>query len=151
MDNITSSKITANTHLYPNNTVKTARLQNDETVSPSEKNEQGITLTISTQSRENLATEKANNVGENIAKQMNKNAIDSTTEKEDVTKNPIDVIIEQLKEQISEISQKLEALQDDDSEVAAKQREALNTQLATLNGLLMEMITKKIAMLKKKK
>lgn len=119
------------------------RLTKTESKSLSE-NKQGITLNISPNSLEKLAQEQmkeSKKIAQDITEKF-RNTRTKTTEQNN--QDPIDALLKQLKEQIKDIKEKLQATRYDDSDAAERQRKALNAQLITLTSLLLSTMGKKL-------
>jgi hypothetical protein len=110
-----------------------------------ESDKSGVQVNISKQghqAQEKYAQDKAK-LGQKISNQLraNNNKDDQVEEK---SSDPFELAIALIKEQIREVKLQLEKLENDDSEVADKQREILNAQLIELNGQLLSTYEKKM-------
>jgi DNA anti-recombination protein RmuC len=92
---------------------------------------QGINVNLSADSKKKLAQELSDKFSTTKTEEKNK-------------KDPIDALIEQLKEQIKELKDKLRDIRYDSSDAAETNRKMLNAQLITLHSLLLSTMGKKI-------
>jgi len=126
-------------------TKQIAKPNNSNTNSPLDitKQNQVDTVSISNQASEQLAKERKA-LGQEIAEKLYEiNEQESAKQSQD-SKDPLDKLIAQIKEQIKEVQRQLQALQQDKSEQAEKQREQLNGQLIELNAQLLAIFEQKM-------
>ncbi|MDR8522551.1 MULTISPECIES: hypothetical protein [Shewanella] len=83
--------------------------------------------------------------GQSVA-QSKATAVESQDEQ---AKQKIDEIIAMLKKQLDELRQALQALEGDNTEVAAEKRKALESQIGALSAQLTELINQKLELEKK--
>jgi len=145
INNINNLAATLNTGVLGSSDDKITTAETSVPVSSSSRRTaDGIVLNISSEGREKLAKENKE-LGKELAQQLHDKTNNTAKEAEKTNeKDPVDKLISDIQQQIDEIKEKLQALENDESEEAVEQRKALEAQLTSLNGTLMELIGKKM-------
>lgn len=147
MDNVMDNVITLTSSVYQAHSLKSLdnKLLQPSTVAqePNQTRHQSVEVIISSEARDKLAQEKAS-IGKKIAEQLTEKNQSNTEKVEESSTESLDTMIEQIEEQITEINEKLNKLNNDKSEEAAKERDALTAQLMSLQATLISLIGKKL-------
>ncbi|GHE98261.1 hypothetical protein [Thalassotalea profundi] len=142
MDNVTLSPNSLN-RLYLNVKDKSLVQSNNVLQETNISNDSAVTVTISSSARDKLAEEKVS-IGQKIVENFTAKKQVDTQKVEESSTESLDAMIEQIEEQITEINEKLNKLNNDKTEDAAKERDALTAQLMNLQGTLISLIGKKL-------
>ncbi|MEW6991022.1 hypothetical protein AADZ91_10070 [Colwelliaceae bacterium 6441] len=115
-------------------------MKNNETSPPKEDSRHVI---LSFEGLEKLKEEEGS-LNKRIGRQIYEDYKKDRAKSEQSDKDPIDELIDNLKEKITDLNKKIKSLRYDNSNGAKLNSRMLNAQLVTLNGTLMSLMGKKI-------